>query len=185
MRRKPVSWFCARNASYVSCSGLIVCSGPRPAPFFRREDDCVFILRQRDRRAYRVFRLPALRGHAQHIRLVPLDGGLKIRGIHWITFLSLLLVSLSHNKQPVENACLSAGRNACKRLLQPKKCPRGRASRARGGGHKKTAGKGPPQRFVFHFFASALPAPGVRAEKREKREDLEAPEQHVRREHEL
>ena len=76
------------------------------------------------------------------------------------------------------------------------KSARGRASRAPGGGQKKTAGKGlsllhgkpgkgPPQRFVFHFFASALPAPGVRAEKREKREDFEAPEQHVRREHEL
>lgn len=64
------------------------------------------------------------------------------------------------------------------------KSARGRAFRT-GRRAKKTAGKGPPQRFVFHFFASALPAPGVRAEKREKREDFEAPEQHIRREHEL
>lgn len=70
-------------------------------------------------------------------------------------------------------------------FCSPKSARGGAAFRAPGGGHKKTAGKSPPQRFVFHFFASALPAPGVRAEKREKREDLEASEQHVRREHEL
>ena len=64
------------------------------------------------------------------------------------------------------------------------KSARGRAFRT-GRWAKKTAGKGPPQRFVFRFFASALPAPGVRAEKREKREDFESPKQHIRREHEL